>query len=420
MFSRRYQRYALFTLTTVYILSFMDRMMIGMLMQPIKEELQLSDTQLGFLTGIAFALFYATLGIPIARWADRGNRVAIISLAMAIWGSMVMLTGAITNFLQLVLVRIGAAVGEAGCMPPAYSLIGDYFPASERPRAFAVYMSGISVSLVVSHMFAGWMNEAYGWRVAFLVIGLPGLLVALLVKFTLREPRCSAQSSAPVVSESQPPLWQVLASLWRQPTYRHLVIALTLVNFVGIGLGQWLPSFFIRSHGTSTAMLGLWMGLVGGASGILGTYFGGVLIDRYWGNNPQGQVRCIALGVLFLAPCYWLLLFLSDTKSALAVLIPLNILFFFLYGPVMSLIQSLVVETRRAIAVAFSMLILNLIGMGLGPQVVGILSDWLRAEMGSAEALRMAMGMAAAMAFGSAYYFWLAGKTIAQDLSESA
>ena len=234
----------------------MDRFLIGMLMQPIKEELLLSDTQLGFLTGIAFAFFYATLGIPIARWADRGNRLTIISIAMALWGGMVMLCSVVTNFLQLALVRIGAAVGEAGCLPPAYSLIGDYFSVPERTRAFAIYMSGVSISIVISSSLAGWINELYGWRVAFLLIGAPGLLMAILVKVTLSEPRQYVDKQ---LESQEPPqrLSEVLIALWRQRTFRRLIIALTLVNFVGMGLGQWLPAFYIRNYGIATGELGL-------------------------------------------------------------------------------------------------------------------------------------------------------------------
>jgi len=393
----------------------MDRFLIGMLMQPIKEELLLSDTQLGFLTGIAFAFFYATLGIPIARWADRGNRLTIISIAMALWGGMVMLCSVVTNFLQLALVRIGAAVGEAGCLPPAYSLIGDYFSVPERTRAFAIYMSGVSISIVISSSLAGWINELYGWRVAFLLIGAPGLLMAILVKVTLSEPRQYVDKQ---LESQEPPqrLSEVLIALWRQRTFRRLIIALTLVNFVGMGLGQWLPAFYIRNYGIATGELGLWIGLVGGMSGVMGTLCGGYLLDRYLADSIQKQMWCIAIGVGFLVPIYWLLLFTSDRSLALLLMCPLNILFSFFYGPVMGLIQRLVEDKTRAMAIATVGLILNLVAMGLGPQVVGIISDWLTPIMGTADSLRFAMAIAAVVSFGSVYYFWVVGRTIDHDL----
>ena len=420
MFTQTYKRYALITLTTVYTLSFMDRIMIGMLMQPIKEELLLSDTQLGFLTGIAFALFYATLGIPIARWADRGNRVTIISIAMALWGVMVMLCGLATNFVQMVLVRIGAAVGEAGCMPPAYSLIGDYFPVAERTRALSVYMSGISISILISFMFAGWMNEHYGWRAAFLVVGLPGLVIAMLVKFTLNEPRMiERKQDNKSKTQVQPSLSNVLTTLWRQPSFRYLVIALTLVNFVGIGVGQWFATFFIRNHGMATGELGIWMGLIGGLSGVVGTFGGGYLADRYLANNPRGQLRLIALAVALLFPIYLMMLFLPAKQMSLLQLIPINILILFFYGPIMAMMQQLVADKIRAMAIAVTLLILNLIGMGLGPQIVGILSDAFTPTMGTAEALKVAMAIASVGSLGSAYYFWIAGRTIEADLKSA-
>ena len=186
MYSRRYKQYVLLTLTTVYTLSFMDRHMIGLFMQSIKEAFLLSDTQLGFLTGIAFALFYSILGIPIARGADRGNRVTIISIAIALWGVMAIACGLVTNFFQLLLVRVLAAVGEAGVMPPAYSLISDYFNVQERARAVSIYLLAIPISILLSFCLAGWLGELYGWRMAFLVVGLPGLLVAALVNLTLK------------------------------------------------------------------------------------------------------------------------------------------------------------------------------------------------------------------------------------------
>jgi len=415
LFSHVYKRYALITLTTVYTLSFMDRIIMGMLMQPIKEELLLSDTQLGFLTGIAFALFYAMLGIPIARWADRGNRVTIISTAMALWGGMVALCGMANSFLQMLLVRIGAAVGEAGCMPPAYSLIGDYFSVSERTRALSIFMAGIPISILISFLFAGWVNELYGWRAAFLVIGVPGLLMAILVKLTLHEPRASGGKKA-VSTQSQQPLYEVFISLWRQQSYRYLVIALTLVNFVGIGVGQWFATFFIRNHGMETGELGLWMGLIGGISGIVGAFVGGYLCDRYMANNARWQLQFISVAVALIFPLNLLMLFSPLKQLSLLYLIPINILILFFYGPVMSLLQQLVTDRVHAISVAITLLILNLIGMGMGPQVVGILSDLLTPTLGSAEALRMSMAIASLGALGAAHYFCVAGKTISLDL----
>jgi len=404
------------TLTIIYTLSFMDRIMIGILMQPIKEEFLLSDTQLGFLTGIAFALFYATMGIPIARLADRGNRVTIISITLALWGGMVMLCGLVTNFMQLILVRIGAAVGEAGCFPPSYSLIGDYYPVSERTRALSIYMMGISISIAISYMLAGWINDAYGWRTAFLFVGLPGLLIAIVVKFTLREPRCDTNKySANQVS--MPSLGKVFSLLWRQKTYRYLVAAITLINFAGIGVGQWYATFFIRSHSMTTGELGVWLGLILGISGAVGTYLGGYIVGRYMANDVRAQLRFMAVSVALFFPFTLMMLLASNKHFALFMLIPGSMLALSIYGPVFSIIQQLVSEKIRAMAIAVTLLILNLVGMGLGPQVVGIISDYLTPMLG-VDALRIAMVIVTFVAFGSSYYFWIAGKTINKELSE--
>ena len=421
MYSQHYKRNALIVLTTVYTLSFMDRIMMGMLMQPIKEELQFSDTQLGFLTGIAFALFYATLGIPIARWADRGNRVTIIAISMALWGGMVTLCGLVTNFLQMVLVRIGAAVGEAGCMPPAYSLIGDYFPVAERVRALSIYMAGISISIVVSFLLAGWINEHYGWRLAFLILGLPGLMMAVLVKCVLREPRknLTAGIGEHAASPSaEPPILEVIAMLWQQHTYRYLVIAITLANFVGIGVGQWFATFFIRHYAMATGELGIWLGLVGGLGGVLGAYMGGHIADRYLKDNPSAQLRYTAVAVGLILPCLMVMLLLPHKYLALFMLAPINFLILGFYGPVLAMMQQLVEDKKRAMSIAVTMLILNLIGMGLGPQVVGILSDAMSGMLGVAS-LQVAMLISSFVVIGASYYFWQASNTIEKDLFEA-
>ena len=418
MFTQAQKRYALFMLTFAYMLSFMDRMMMGMLMQPIKDELHLSDTQLGFLTGIAFALFYATLGLPIARWADRGNRVTIISLALALWGVMVGLCSYVANFAQLALVRVGAGIGEAGVMPPAFSLIGDYFPVAQRLRALSIFMVGVPVSIAVSYIFAGWMNDHYGWRAAFVIVGVPGLLLALLVKFTLREPR--ATHAAAAVSAEAVPLRSGVATLWRQRTYRYLVLAMVFSNFVGMGLGQWLPTHFIRTHALATTEIGLWLGLIGGSCGGIGILGAGYIFDRYVADNPRMQLRLIALGTFLIPPVYWVLIGASSKTVALILLIPMHMQFLFFYGPVMTLLQRLVGTGMRAFALAIALLSLNLSGMGLGPQVVGILSDLMTPSLGTAKALALGMGVAATAAFGAGFFFWKASSQVDADLHEQA
>jgi len=249
--SRKYRNYLLAILLVILGYNFVDRLALGLVLQDIKVDLALSDTQLGFLNGVAFALFYSILGIPIARWADRGNRVSIIGLTTAAWSAAVALSGMATNFVQLMLIRVVVGVGEAGCVPPAHSLIADFFTRAERPRAVSVYMQGISGSLVIGYFVAGWLNEFYGWRAMFLLIGLPGLALATLARFTLREPRKGPPNTA-VSSSAQPSLKEVCVTLWSSATFRHLLYSYSVLYFFSYGGTQWTPAFFVRSFGLKT------------------------------------------------------------------------------------------------------------------------------------------------------------------------
>jgi MFS family permease len=287
-FSRAYKRYALGTMAVVVTFNYIDRCLITLLLQPIKVDLQLSDTQLGFLTGIAFGVFYATLGLPIARWADRGNRVTIASLAIALWGLTVMSCLFVTNFVQLLFARIAAAVGESGCMPPTYSLVGDYFPESaERTRAMAIYMLGGSTATLVSFVAGGWLNEHYGWRGAFFAMGIPALLIAVLVKLTIVEPPRQARPAA-VPRKQVPRMTDVLKILWRQRSARHLMLGIILFWTMGLGLLPWYAAFMVRSHGMGTAELGVWLGLIGGIGGGTGILIGAYVGGRWFADNERG------------------------------------------------------------------------------------------------------------------------------------
>lgn len=376
----------------------------------------MSDTQLGFLTGIAFGLFYATLGLPIARYADRGNRATITSIAIGMWGLTVMSCLFVTNFIQLVLARIAAAVGEAGCMPPTYSLLGDYFPgAAERTRSMAIYMLASPVSALVSFAAGGWLNERFGWRYTFFLMGVPALLVAALVKMTIGEPRMHT-SGVQTVGQGPPRLAVVLEALWRMRSLRHLSIALILILTMGFGLAPWYAAFMIRSHGMKTAELGVWLGLIFGVAGVSGIALGGYAVGRWFSHNERTQLRLIALLIAMLVPCYVSFLLLPLTYQALTALVPLVVVCNFFLGPTFALMQRLVVDEMRATTLAAVMLLANLIGMGLGPQVVGVLSDQLMPVLGS-DSLRYAMLVMSLVAFWAAYHFWQVSRTIQEDLA---
>jgi MFS family permease len=419
-----YRRYLLTVLLAILAFNYVDRLALGLVLQDIKIELHLSDTELGFLTGLAFAVFYSLMGLPIARWADRGDRVLIISITTAIWSAAVALCGAIATFSQLLLVRIGVAVGEAGCIPPAHSLIADYFTRAERPRAVATYMLGAPLSMVVGYFLAGWLNEFYGWRSMFVTLGLPGLLLSALAWFTLREPRRMASVTpaqalaAPsrISDPAGPPGPRtVLLTLWANATFRHLLFCFAVSSFFGYGILQWQPAFFIRSFGLKTGELGSWLALIYGAGGLLGTHLGGAWASRLAADDEPLQLKVTAvifssLGVIsvamYLAPNrYWAFGWLAFIATAGALI----------NGPLFATIQTLVPQRMRAVSIAMLYLFANLIGMGLGPLAAGALSDAFRHWAGD-ESLRYALLTLCPGYLWSGWHLWRASTTVARDL----
>jgi predicted MFS family arabinose efflux permease len=387
-------------------------------LQPIKEDLRLSDTQLGLLTGIAFGLFYATFGVPLARWADRGNRVTLTAVAIGLWGVTVMLCLFVTNYAQLVLCRVFAAVGESGCKPPTYSLLGDYFPeTAARTRAMSIYIAGSPLSNLLSFFLGGWLNELYGWRMTFFLLGIPGLILALLVKTTIAEPR--ARQLRVGMGPAPPPLKAVLSTLWRRRSLRHLSMALILYYTMGLGLGPWYAAFMMRSHGMGTGQLGVWLGLIFSIAGVAGVLVGGYVTGRWFAANESGQMRLSAAMVAALVPCYIAFLTLPGSRQALFALIPLMLIFSIFLGPTYVLMQRLVADPMRATVMAVVMLLANLIGFGIGPQVVGMLSDFMTPIVGN-DGLRYAMLSMSFVALWSAYHFWCVARTVAGDLATVA
>jgi MFS family permease len=407
--------------------NYVDRIALGIVLEDIKSDFHLSDTQLGLLSGIAFAAFYALMGIPIARWADRGNRVTIITLTTALWSATVALCGVATSFLQLLLIRVGVGVGEAGCIPPAHSLIADYFPRAERAWAVSIYMLGNSLCLTIGYFAAGWLNELYGWRVTFVALGLPGLVLAVLAGFTLIEPRrmkCTAvtgvtePSSAGLVHASNPSIKDVCAALWANTTFMHLLVCFSVSYFFGYGLLQWTPTFFIRSHGLATGKLGMWFAVLLGIGGAVGTYLGGEWADRYAAKNERLQLGVSAVSFVLFAGLNVYAFLASDYHLALAALAFAYIGGSVSTGPILATIQTLVLPHMRAVSIALVYLFANLIGMGLGPVAVGALSDALRPLVGE-DSLRYALVILCPGYVWGAWHLWRASKTVARDLKFS-
>jgi predicted MFS family arabinose efflux permease len=415
-----YRNYLLTMLLIVYGFNSMERWAVGLVMQDIKIDLDLSDTQLGFLTGLSFAFFYAVMGLPIARWADRGNRVTIIGLMTALQSLMVTLTGTAGNFLQLLLVRIGVAVGEAGCVPPAQSLIADYFSRAERPRATARYLMGAPLSVVIGFFLAGWINQFYGWRITFIVLGLPGVVVATLAWLTLREPRATESRAVAASGVSQakdpPTITAVVVTLWGNATFRQLLLALSILSFFFFGIVQWVPAFFVRTHGLQTGELGTWMTVIHGVCGLLGVYLGGAWVSRYAVENEHRQLKAMTLLMAVFAVLMPFAYLTSNPRLALSIMAVANIPHAAIFGPLYATIQTLVPERMRATAVAIVLLFSNLIGTGLGPLATGALSDALHPLLGE-ESLRYALMALSPGYIWVGYHLWRGSHTVSQDLA---
>lgn len=409
--SSAYKRYLLILLMVILAFNFVDRLILGIALEDIKSELALSDTQLGFLSGLAFTIFYSVMGIPIARWADRGNRITIIGVTTALWSAAVALCGAAGNYIHLLVIRMGVAIGEAGCIPPAHSLIAESFTRAERPRAVGIYTMGAPLSLVFGYFIAGWLNELYGWRMTFVIMGLPGLALAALAWATLREPRKTHRAPAP----EQPPFGSVLGILWANLTFRHMLLCFAVSFFFNYGMLQWQPAFFIRSYHMGTGEIGSWFALSYGVCGLLGNYWGGVLATRYAAQNERLQLRVMAFlfagygafsALVYLAPNKYLAF--SALGLATASLTATN-------GPFLATVQTLVPAHLRAMSVAVLYFVANLVGMGLGPLAAGTLSDLLAPQFG-AESLRYALLALCPGFLWCMWHLWCASESVRADL----
>ncbi len=415
--SRRYRWFVLVMLTLVAILNFVDRQLMSILLEPIKAEFDLSDTQLGFLTGFAFAIFYSIMGIPLAKLADQGDRRKLIAVVIALWSVMTAACGMAVGFVSLLIARVGVGIGEAGSAPAVQSMIADYFEPRRRATIIALQSTGVYVGILLGFLLGGWINEFSGWRAAFMALGLPGVLFALIFAFTVREPPRGRLDHL-VDSGLAPPLRETLRYLWSRRSYRHLPLAVSLYAFVAYGSMAWAPSFFIRTHGMTTAEIGTWLALSAGFAGGLGCYLGGAFSDYIVNKtgDPRWHAWIPAILIFISIPLYFAI-YLSPT--ALPALL-LTTLAWFLgntwLGPVQATLQGLAGLRMRGMAVAIMLFVNNLIGLGLGPQVVGILSDRLRPAFG-VDSLRYALIVALVTASAlSASHFVLASRTLRADL----
>ncbi len=417
-----YSRYALALLVVVYVSNFVDRTILNILVEPIKNDLGVGDAAMGFLTGTAFALFYATLGMPIARIADRTSRTRVITISLTLWSFMTAVSGLVLNYWQLALARIGVAVGEAGASPPAHSLIADYFPPEKRATALGIYSLGIPIGSMLGAWIGGPISDHFSWRVAFFIVGLPGLLLALVVGLTLREPRKDPKVTMPEVATDTPSLLTVARTLRTRRSFWHMSLACALHAFVGYGVGTFIFAYFERSFGMSRTEIGLIVASVAGVAGIIGTYAGGILADRLARFDKRWYMWMPALSMAISFPFYIAGYTNPDPWITVALLFIPNLLGNTYLGPSFAMGQSLVPVRMRAMTAAILLFVLNLIGLGLGPWVTGGISDLALPyyDGDTAQSLRFAILTVVCAKLWSAFHYWRASITLREDLDRAS
>jgi len=435
--TKGYQRYALWLLMIIYTLNFLDRQVVNILAESIKLELGLADWQLGMLTGLAFAFLYTILGIPIARMAERKNRPLIIAGSVAVWSLFTVVSGLAQNFVQLLLARVGVGIGEAGCTPPAHSLISDYVPKEKRASAIAFYSIGTPLGALIGMAMGGLVADAHGWRTAFMVAGAPGLILAVIVAFTLVEPRkkLSADLAAKAAADN-PSFRAVMTVLRSKKTFWLLAFGVAIKAFIGYGQQPFVASFFLRVHNEqltqlaaqASDILGFKLGVLGflslalsalaGLGGVFGVWLGGYLADKLGAKDIRAYAVVPALAAILPIPFYIFGILHADALFAILFLIIPAVLTSLWYGPVYATAQSIVEPRMRATMAAILLLVANLIGLGLGPLIVGVMSDVFAGPMGMgpAEGIRWALVASSLLGLVAFALFWAARKTIKDDI----
>jgi predicted MFS family arabinose efflux permease len=414
---RPVSQYALIMLTIAYAFNFIDRQILVILQEPIKLDMGLSDAQLGLLSGFSFALVYITAGIPIAYWADRGNRRNIIALAVTVWSGMTVLSGFAQNFLQLLGARIGVGIGEAGGSPPAHAMISDYYPPNERGTALSIYSTGVHIGVLMGALAGGFISQMLGWRAAFMAVGIPGVLFATIFYFTVKEPRRGRWESE-AQAAYKPTLGETFRVLSRYRSFWYLAAGCGLTAFAGYGNGNFTPSFLIRSHDFSLANAGILLGIFGGFGGMAGTLLGGYLADRFGATDKRWYFWVPALAGGIALPLSFPYLLLGNTTVVIGLLFFVTILINTYLGPCLAIAHSLVPPAMRALTSAILFFVLNLIGLGLGPLTAGVLSDYFTGIYGE-DGLRYAMLVVSMIASIGVLMFVLGARRLPVDLDLS-
>jgi len=409
-----YRNYVLAMLTLVYVFNFIDRQLLVILQESIKKELHLSDTQLGLLSGFTFALFYVLLGIPIARIADKKSRRNTVAVSLGLWSLMTACSGLARNFVQLLLARIGVGVGEAGGSPPAHAMISDYFPPEKRSTALSIYSAGIYFGILIGFLLGGALNQHLGWRTAFFVVGLPGVLFSLLFYVTVKEPRRGATDAGKQAVELHKS-GEVLKVLYSTKTFVFLAFASAFNVFCIYGLMNWAPSFLQRLHGMTSAETGKLLGPILGIGGAVGSFAGGWLTDRFGKTDKRWYLKIPGYAILIVIPCITGAIFFQNTALSVACLGLCALLQSMYLGPSLAVAHSLVPASMRSLTSAVFFLVINLIGLGFGPLVVGFVSDLLKPSLG-VESLRWALSIVIFVSIASTSMFFATAKKLGADL----
>lgn len=420
------RRYLLILLMLAYVLCYLDRQIVTILAEPIKRDLGLADWQLGAMTGLAFAVFYTGFGIPVARLSERVNRPRLIGAAILVWSAFTILCGGAKGFLSLLFLRMGVGFGEAGCAPASHSLIADSVPREKRSSALATFSLGVPLGTLVGLAMGGLIADAYGWRWAFVIAGAPGLLLAALIFFTLKEPR--EFGMAPPAERGT--FADSLRALKGKRSFWLAAFGAGGIAYNGYSQSAFIAPFFLRVHGDELAQmaaywglapmgfLGIALGIFQGVSGLLGTLAGGAIADRYGSRSARTYMTIPMLACLAGIPLYFVIFTTPSAVVALCV----SALAFFIgsmwYGPVYTVAQGVVPSRHRSTAASLMILILSVIGIGFGPLVTGVISDLGAShfELGGAEGLRFALLVSPIGMVFSVFLFWQARKTVEQDL----
>ena len=406
--SPRYPHYVLAVLVAVNMFNFIDRQIVAILLQQIKQEFSASDAQMGLLTGFAFILVHALIGVPIARYADRGSRQTVIAIGVAVWSAMTAFSGAARSFVQLVLLRVGVGIGEAAGTPPSHSLISDYFPPDRRARALSVQAIGLYGGIMFGYLAAGWLGQYYGWRATMVMVGLPGLALAVLVLTTVREPRRTT-------SVASYPLREVVRFLFGQRSFVLLLVAASFHAAAGYSVAHWAPTLLVRVHGMSYSEIGSWLGAFAFFAGGSGALVGGRVADRLGRRDARWYAWVSAIAAFAALPCGAGFMLLGSPIAAVLCYAPQIFATALYNGPIYAMNQGLAKPRMRAMAVALHLFIVSILGGGIGPWLVGRGSDALRASEGELGIRFALFGVFGVGMLGAGIFYLLAARTLARD-----